>query len=200
MDIAVLREIFIAEEYALVSVPEPKVIVDLGAHYGDTALYYHARFPLATIIAVEPNPENFDRLIKNTFNIPTIIPVQMAVGDDEGTIELYLTTSTLGHSTLARPDAVGTVLVPLITLPSLLRKYGFEYADLIKFDIEGAEFSVFAGVDTRSIAHAFVGEVHIDLQERGSVAIFERYFDGANIHTVPIAGEGRYLFSAVFED
>ena len=58
MDLAVLREIFIEKEYDWFPIENPKVIIDLGAHFGDTSLYYHSRFPDAKIIAVEPSPEN----------------------------------------------------------------------------------------------------------------------------------------------
>ena len=72
MDIAVLREIYLDKEYDWCPIVDPKVIIDLGAHFGDTTLYYHTRFPNARIIAVEPAPESYERLLKNTQNIKNI--------------------------------------------------------------------------------------------------------------------------------
>ena len=57
VDLAVLKEVFILEEYKWDIIKDPKIIVDLGAHFGDTTLYYHLKYPQAHIYAVEPAPE-----------------------------------------------------------------------------------------------------------------------------------------------
>lgn len=193
MDIGVLREIYIDDEYVWCPVTLPKVIVDLGAHYGDTALYYHLRFPEATIIAVEPSPENFARLVQNTNKIPNIIPVQAAVGKSDGVIDLYLGESSLGHST-QRPEINNkTVSVPLLTLKTLLKNHGFVSADLVKFDIEGAEFAAFSVIDPQSLSTSYIGEVHTDLVPGSSVLSFINFFVGMDCTSEVIAGKGRFL-------
>ena len=100
MDVAVLREVYVNKEYEWFPVQDPKVIVDLGAHFGDTTLYYHAQFPDALILAVEPAPENFARLEKHVAGIKNIICVNAAVGDHDGSITLNIGESSLGHSVI----------------------------------------------------------------------------------------------------
>ncbi|MES2749649.1 MAG: FkbM family methyltransferase [Patescibacteria group bacterium] len=194
MDIAVLREVFIDNEYAWCPIENPKVIVDLGAHFGDTTLYYNARFPDATVIAVEPSPENYSRLVKHTAAIANIKPVQAAVGGSNGTIELNIGSSSLGHSVLARKDSHHSVTVPLITLTELFEKNAIAKADLIKFDVEGAEFDIFKSINPADYATAYIGEIHFDL---GTVTKdeFEYWFKDFTMQWTQIRTD-RYLFNA----
>jgi FkbM family methyltransferase len=193
MDIGVLREIYLDNEYDWMPVDEPKIIIDLGAHYGDTTLYYHIRFPQATIIAVEPSPENYARLVKNVRGIPSIIPIQAAVGDTNGVIDLEVGGSALGYSTVKTSEAGRTVSVPQITLATLLSERRIDKADLIKFDIEGAEFTAFATESARLLSRSFIGEVHTDLVPGSTLASFLERFAGMKSDSTVIAGRGRYL-------
>lgn len=194
MDIAVLCEVFINKEYEWVGSTQPEIIIDLGAHFGDTSLYYHARFPNAKIIAVEPSPENYARLVNNTKNIKNIICVQAAVGGSNGTMDLHLVDSSLGHSLLNRAGSTGSVTVDVITFDNLCNKVGIEKADLVKFDIEGAEFDLFKNIDTTKFASTYVGEVHFDLDDTTQES-FTSYFKNFKITYIPIKAE-RFLFRA----
>ncbi len=194
MDIAVLREVFIDNEYDWCPIENPKIIVDLGAHFGDTTLYYHVRFPEATIIAAEPSPENYARLVKHTSHIPNIKPSQVAVGGSNGTTELNLGVSSLGHSVMARKDSKNSVTAPLVTLADLLKSKGVEKADLIKFDVEGAEFDIFRSINPADYATAYIGELHFDLGDV-SKDEFAKWFDKFAIEWTQIRKD-RYLFHA----
>jgi hypothetical protein len=54
----VLDEMFYRREYGVELDPPPASIVDIGAHVGVSALFFHRRWPTARILAVEPNPEH----------------------------------------------------------------------------------------------------------------------------------------------
>lgn len=193
MDLAVLREIYIEKEYDWCPVEDPKVIIDLGAHFGDTALYYHSRFPNAKIIAVEPSPENFERLVKHTKNVLNIIPVQAAVGGSDGTIELSVSDVPFGHSVFSRNSTDAKVLVKEITLATLLAEHNITKADLIKFDIEGAEFSLFNSTSPKEHSQSYIGEVHLDLVPDSSLQQFTESFDSFTSETQKISGNNRYI-------
>lgn len=193
MDIGVLREIYLDKEYEWFPIEHPKVIIDLGAHYGDTALYYHLRYPKATIIAVEPSPENYERLVKNVAQIPAIVPIQAAVGDFDGHGNLCVGGSALGYSMIKNIGTEAMVSVPQITLASLLKQQGVDTADVIKFDIEGAEFNIFSAQNASSLSRAFIGEVHTDLVPGSTLHRFLDYFRGMKTEHIQIAGQGRYL-------
>lgn len=170
MDIAVLREVFVDKEYDWCPIQDPKVIIDLGAHFGDTTLYYASRFPAAKIIAVEPSPENYERLVKHTCYNPNIIPVQAAVGGEDGEIKLHLMPSSLGHSVVERLGNASAVSVSQLSLASLFQKFNITKADLVKFDIEGAEFDLFRKLSNDILINVLIGELHFDLDETATEA------------------------------
>jgi FkbM family methyltransferase len=169
MDIAVLREVFVDKEYDWCPIEKPAVIIDLGAHFGDTTLYYAARFPEAKIIAVEPSPENFERLVKHTKNNKNIFPVQAAIGGVEGSVDFYTGMEPFGHSVFNRKETDKKITVNQITLDTLFETYKIKKADLIKFDIEGAEFETFSHMNINSVP-AYIGELHFDLNTNMNIA------------------------------
>lgn len=192
MDIAVLREVFVDKEYDWCPVENPKVIIDLGAHFGDTTLYYAACFPEAKIIAVEPSPENFARLVQHTKNNPNIIPVQVAVGATDGEITLHLMPSSLGHSVIDRKGSGEAVVVPQLSLKTLFNKYDIKKADLIKFDIEGAEFDLFKSINPKEYAMAYIGEVHYDLTSDSNIN-FDEIFKEFKTEKMMLQNDKRFL-------
>ncbi len=200
MDIAVLREIYLDKEYDWCPIEDPKVIIDLGAHFGDTTLYYATRFPNAKIIAVEPSPENYDRLVQHTKTITNITPVQAAVGATDGEITLHLLASSLGHSVTDRKGISSSIVVPQVSLKTLFKNHGIEKADLIKFDIEGAEFDMLSNIDPRNFASAYTGELHFDLVKEFDLDRFKELFSGFNVVAEQLQNKHRYIIKASKND
>lgn len=52
----------------LVGAGKTPLVIDAGANIGAAAVYFAASFPKACIVAIEPQQESFDLLIKNTAN------------------------------------------------------------------------------------------------------------------------------------
>ena len=177
VDIAVLQEVFVMEEYRWDLPVDPKTIFDLGAHFGDTTLYYHLKYPHAKIYAVEPAPDTFARLCLNTKNIPNIIPIQAGVANTDGTLDLYLGHSSFGYSFTSRADTKHSVTVPTYTLTTLMKMHSLARVDLIKFDIEGAEDMLFGGGKPGDFACAYIGEVHGDLMTQSSEDFIKQFDD-----------------------
>lgn len=197
VDIAALKEIYLQNEYSW-NIPGPvKVIVDLGAHIGDTTLFYHTQYPDAQIIALEPAPDSFAILQKNTSHIPNITAIQAAVGDTEGLVRLYITKSSLGNSISERNTTVDHVDVPQHTIKTVLSEAGVAKADLIKFDIEGAEEQLFASMDDpRRFSRSFIGEVHEDLMQATQDDIVDA-LQAYEVVIEPIKGKIRSIVKAV---
>jgi FkbM family methyltransferase len=120
------------------------VFLDIGANIGAYALFVAAfAGPQARIVAVEPQPDVFDRL---TFNIAqnafhSVKAVACAVADKAGELTLFVDPRNRGESSL---KIVGTnesaqIKVPAVTLMDLVRSEGLTRIDAIKLDVEGAE-------------------------------------------------------------
>lgn len=195
-DIASMHEVFCLHEYEWPSVGHPKTIIDLGAHFGDTALYYHVCFPDAAVIAVEPSPESFARLVENTRGIASVVAVQCAISDHDGTAQLHLTKSSFGHSLSSREAGAATVAVPACTLKTLLARRSLERADLVKFDIEGSEAFLFTGARPSDLGNAFIGEVHEDIMGTSVDDFLKVFGPEFETHVQQLPQRGRYLLKA----
>lgn len=193
-DIAALAEIFLDGEYDWDSIKEPQIIIDLGAHTGNTALYFHAKYPNAVIYAVEASPQTFSHLLENVHGIAQIKPIFGAISDRNGKITFYESESSLGSSIYKRANSVG-VEVPTFTLDSLFLKEGLGRADFIKIDIEGGEGDIFLRDLPEKYAEWYIVEVHSDLMTE-RVDFIQRFFAKYETLTKSLATKDRYLLYA----
>jgi FkbM family methyltransferase len=118
--------------------------VDIGANVGAYTLFVASRAGgSARILAVEPQPDIFDRLTFNISQNPfgTVKAIACAVADKTGELTLFLDPRNKGESSvkILGSGQSGSVRVPAVTLVDLLRQEGFSRVDAIKLDVEGAE-------------------------------------------------------------
>lgn len=118
--------------------------VDVGANVGAYSLFVAAQAGLgAKILAVEPQPDVFDRLAYNIRQNPfgTIKAVACAVADKTGELTLFLDPRNKGESSvkIVGSSQAPMIRVPAVTLLELLTSEGFTRLDALKLDVEGAE-------------------------------------------------------------
>jgi FkbM family methyltransferase len=143
-DLFVLYEVLAFNAYqiapSLLSTDKVRVIIDCGANIGITSLFLAARYPGATILSVEPHPENFALLKTNVAEVPRILPIRACVtGTHRNAVRSTADQAAYGNRIAT--DANG-VWVPAITIEELCKRNGIEKIDLLKLDIEGAEKQV----------------------------------------------------------
>lgn len=128
----------------------PQFIIDAGAHIGLTSVYYAQKYPHAKILAIEPDGENYDLLLKNTAPYPNVIPILGAVWN-KSTI-LYVNNRSWMHKNgylksaeyeLTEDRRLHESEVQAYTLDELMKIYDIDFVDVLKVDIEGAERVVF---------------------------------------------------------
>lgn len=115
---------------------------DVGACFGYHTLLMCKLCQPENVLAIEPDPDNRMRLIKNLRRngFETARIVSAAAGAATGTGFLRKHSSDPGQSVVERSGKIG---VEIITLDHLLDMY--EPPDLIKVDVEGAEAEMFEG-------------------------------------------------------
>jgi FkbM family methyltransferase len=140
-----------------------EIFVDIGANIGVYSILLASRFK--KVLAVEPNPTAVSELEKRLAakNITNVIVVQCAISDMDGETMLYL-DDTLGRCSGSadtiesafeyRPPSSpnlnvsfkseASILVKTCKLDTLLKAYPTNI-DLVKIDVEGAEFRVLTG-------------------------------------------------------
>jgi FkbM family methyltransferase len=135
---------------------------DIGANRGDFTLAALSKG--YRVIALEPAPRVFAQLVGNFIYNPDVVPLKYAVsGSDYATIEFFeaeedgLSTLNLDWLTDESMPYAGkpyrTITATTITIDTLALKYGTP--DLIKIDVEGAEWSVFKGLSSKMGTIAF---------------------------------------------
>lgn len=113
------------------------VIIDGGANVGYAALYFARRFPKATIIAVEPNPETFRILEKNCSAHPQIRTVFGALWSHNRGVSLQSDRDSSWSDRVREGSDTPSVLIQ-----EVMKSVTGGLPLIIKLDIEGAEGEV----------------------------------------------------------
>ena len=132
------------------------VVVDLGAGYGDEAIYVATKSPDVKYIGVEAQPVIFECLA-NTFRQlgDNFIASPYAITDADS-------VKFVSHYSYAAVGGIpeGYIDVPTITWSDFIRRYGIDRIDLFKMNIEGAEKEIVQGIDDFSLIKRFVISCH----------------------------------------
>lgn len=193
-----LREVFVEGDYALPVPSAPRTILDLGGNIGAAAVYFATRWPEAEVIALEPDPDAFGRLVRNTRRFASVRPLQLAVAADDGDATLYRSGYTLTNSLVQGDGADAEPIgVRTVSLDSLLDGPCAGRVDLLKFDVEGAEYAVLCACTRHAAIPVLVGELH----ERSMGASLEEFAGLFPAHRVEIDAlpNGEHLFRAWLE-
>jgi FkbM family methyltransferase len=140
-----------AETDFLLNVFRPGMtFVDVGANIGYyTALAIDRIGVSGRIIAIEPEPENFEYLNRTVRanRAKHVVCVRKGASDQEGRLTLYTSSGNRGDNRLYRNDlADGSYEVETSTLDTILDEQGILSADLIKIDVQGFEGQVLRGM------------------------------------------------------
>ncbi len=123
------------------------VFFDVGAHIGRYTMLVAKRVgPLGSVIAIEPEPDNF-RLLRANIDLNRLencITVQRAIADRGGYADLHLMHFS-GWHTINQGVKLKTIRVRVSTLDDLFCELKLGRLDWIKADVEGAELRVLKG-------------------------------------------------------
>lgn len=141
------RKIFIEDEYVPLSdIDEPKLIIDCGANAGYAAVYFLNKYRNAQLVAIEPDPGNYELCCQNLAPFGDRAKVIQA-GVWSHAAPLKITGQAFGQEWALQvseceegetPDVIAT------DLTTVLKDMGDVEIGLLKVDIEGSEKVVFA--------------------------------------------------------
>jgi FkbM family methyltransferase len=133
------------------------VIFDVGAHVGETAARYRALFPGALIHSFEPFPASYETLKAAFRDDPRVVPHNVAVAGSTGTGKLHVNKASVTNSLLESDsrgddywgsnllDTQTELAVETLALDDFCRAERIEHIDVLKIDVQGAEYAVLAG-------------------------------------------------------
>jgi len=163
---------FIEMQYDFPLTP-PDTIVDAGANIGAASLFFASRFPNARIIALEPDPSNYEALVRNVAGFPSIIPMHAALWSYRGRLVLQTTGLAKSETQVIEAGATGKGDVECLSVADLLSQFGVGSIDLLKMDVEGSEKEI---LDQSASWIENIGTLVVELHERltpGTTASFE---------------------------
>jgi FkbM family methyltransferase len=141
-DLACFEQVFVGREYAPPYDIDPRVIIDAGANVGAATLFFADRYPQARIIALEPEPTNFEVLRRNCDGRKNVTLLEAALWSCNTRLSLVNPTAQKYAAAFDQDPAGGEVAA--LTVDWLMQTYGLARVDLLKMDVEGAEREIFA--------------------------------------------------------
>jgi FkbM family methyltransferase len=169
------------------------VVIDVGAHIGSFTSKAIALGAKA-VICVEPNPENFTCLKRNT-SIHSDVTYRLAALD-YGEAELVPISAPDGKNTgriYSGGDAMhlARYLVPQIRLKDLLELLPNGRANLLKLDCQGGEWQAFneEPASTWMSFDEIIGEIHADLHIEHFLSFLNRQ-GGGRLQTLELESLG----------
>lgn len=142
-----MPQYFDADELAYLAerICDDFVFIDIGANVGAYALYVASLAgQRARILAVEPQPAIFERLVYNIREnaFQSVKAIDCAVADRPGEVTFFISPRNHGESSmkLVQADAhESSIRVNAKTLQQLIEDERFDHVDVVKIDAEGAE-------------------------------------------------------------
>jgi FkbM family methyltransferase len=129
--------------------PQPGwAVIDIGANVGAYSAWVGGLIGKAgRLIAIEPNPVSFSQLTKSLASVPVhATALNLACGTEEGELRLYSEPGyTVSSSFVPFPSASRTDLVRVRPLDDVAVEQEVGLIDLLKIDVEGAEYLVLQG-------------------------------------------------------
>lgn len=137
------------DDYGLkqMSLPASATIVDVGGNIGTFSLTAAAIFPESSIHTFEPEKANYKALSDNIQrnNQKNVHTHNCAIGPNEGKMSLHVNAESTGsHSVLeGHTTNTNTQEITVTTLEKFVTENNISTIDLLKMDIEGAEYDIF---------------------------------------------------------
>lgn len=173
-------EIFADDVYDLAhlleDLPERPVVIDAGGQVGCFALAVAHRVPTALVHTYEASPTTAEYLRRNVAanSLTERVTVhQEALAGEAGTFQLVDSGTASSHNGLTAPAGTGEeITVPCTTFDAAVARAGGR-VDLVKFDIEGAEYETILNSSPESWSgvrkvvmeyHPLAGRTRTDLE------------------------------------
>jgi FkbM family methyltransferase len=199
-DIHVFHQVFLDKQYEFpIGIERDRVglVVDCGANVGYTSVFMLKKFPNAHVIALEPDPDNFEICRKNLEPYGSRVElIRRGVWSREVSLKIVRPEGPEFEWGIylveAAPDEAPDVRTT--TISAILERSGLPAIDLLKIDVEGAEEVIFAE-DCHWLAR--VKNIAIELHgeapgRRTSTACAEAFFRAMDGYRYDLGASGEH--------
>lgn len=125
------------------------IVIDGGANIGSYTKAIYAQNPEALIYSFEPVAATFETLSQNIAHCKTATPIQKGLYSEIKEQEIHLFPSST-HSSLYdikgwKEKSKETTTISLTTGDAFMKEHNISEIDLLKIDVEGAEYDALQG-------------------------------------------------------
>lgn len=178
-DKATFFQVFLKRQYSMRFPIIPQVVIDGGANIGLFTLMIKNKFPCATIICIEPDPENFLMLQKNLVSYPNVFFENSGLWKNDGFLKIYDKHNKGKSAITVEEDPNGEIKG--ITIDAIMNKYAFDHIDILKLDIEGSEKYIFSDNFQSWLSKTKI--IMIELHDQIEAGCSKAFFQALN-HTI----------------
>lgn len=127
-------------------------IIDAGANVAYASLYFAYKYKNCKIVSIEPEPSNFNMIIRNIENnylYNVITPINKALWYSNTTLELFTDNKKEWSFSVNEIQDTSTdnKKTETITINEILLEQRGHRINILKVDIEGAEFELFLDIE-----------------------------------------------------
>ena len=163
------RKIYRTLDYSIKSLIRKKnpVIIDVGAHYGESIKRFNKLFGSPEVHAFEPQTEAFEKL--KEYKSENIHVNNYGLGSNKGKKNLIINSNTAASSYLKLDnnsksfrsvESINKQETKLDTLDNYLIEKNIDFVDLVKIDVQGFENEVLKG-SIKSLKRIYLIEIEI---------------------------------------
>ena len=142
-DSSTFEKIFVWKEYDIALPKNTRTILDCGANIGLATVWFAQVCPEASILAIEPEPQNYRLLEQNCAPYSNIRTLRAAVWNRSCDLFLSSVHSRVDSYQFAEECNPRSDSVKAYDLSTIMANEGVDTIDVLKIDIEGAEAAVF---------------------------------------------------------
>ena len=166
-DLRVFAQVIANREYRCLDQSHiPELVIDCGANIGLSTVYFLTRFPNAHLIALEPDPDNFKMLARNTAGFSDRVTLLQAAVWNKNTRLVFSDAGALDRHEWAKTcrEAAESEVprIQAFDIPTILGMSSFKRVGLLKVDIECGELALFdqSAKDWIDLVDAIAIELH----------------------------------------
>ena len=150
------------------------VLFDIGAHFGETHAVFARQFEDAEIFCFEPFPDSYARLAENTAARKDSRAFNIGFSDQPGRKDFNANRSSPTNSLLEldkrapetwnMPGLLGDhkVSCEFDTVDNFIQAHGLSRIDLLKMDVQGAEYQVLTGAET-ALKNGMIDTIYMEI-------------------------------------
>ena len=143
-DISLVAEIFVRQVYG--SDFNQKVVVDVGAYNGDSAIYF-ARKGARLVIGLEPDPRSLELArenikLNNLEDKVKLLNVALSTRTGESKLGVNAETPNITQIAETTSAADDTLEVQTVTVEEIMKRFDLQNIDFLKMNCEGCEYGI----------------------------------------------------------